>query len=66
MSTRTFARRFRDETGATPHQWLTHQRLVAAQQRLETSTASVDEIAEAVGLQTGVVSFDFFALFGVK
>jgi AraC family transcriptional activator FtrA len=52
MSTRTFARRFRDETGATPHQWLTHQRLLAAQQRLETSAASIDEIAEAVGLQT--------------
>src|SRR6266446_2912402 len=23
MSTRTFARRFREETGTTPHQWLT-------------------------------------------
>jgi AraC family transcriptional activator FtrA len=52
MSTRTFARRFRDETGTTPHQWLTHQRLLAAQQRLETSAASIDEIAQAVGLQT--------------
>jgi AraC family transcriptional activator FtrA len=52
MSTRTFARRFRDETGATPHQWLTHQRLLAAQQHLETSAASIDEIAQAVGLQT--------------
>jgi AraC family transcriptional activator FtrA len=52
MSTRTFARRFRDETGATPHRWLTHQRLLAAQQRLETSGASIDEIAQAVGLQT--------------
>lgn len=52
MSTRTFARRFRAETGTTPHQWLTHQRLLAAQQRLETSAASIDEIAQAVGLQT--------------
>jgi AraC family transcriptional activator FtrA len=52
MSARTFARRFREETGTTPHQWLTHQRLLAAQRRLETSAASVDEIAEAVGLQT--------------
>jgi len=52
MSPRTFARRFRKETGTTPHQWLTHQRLLAAQRRLETTSDSVDEIAEAVGLQT--------------
>lgn len=52
MSPRTFARRFRDETGTTPHQWLTHQRLLAAQRRLETTTESIDEIADAVGLQT--------------
>jgi len=52
MSPRTFARRFRQEAGTTPHQWLTHQRLLAAQRRLETSADSVDEVAEAVGLQT--------------
>jgi AraC family transcriptional regulator, transcriptional activator FtrA len=52
MSPRTFARRFRAETGTTPHQWLTHQRLLAAQRRLETTRESVDEIAEAVGLKT--------------
>jgi AraC family transcriptional regulator, transcriptional activator FtrA len=52
MSPRTFARRFREETGTTPHRWLTHQRLLAAQRRLETTDDSVDAIAEAVGLQT--------------
>lgn len=52
MSPRTFARRFRQETGTTPHQWLMHQRLLAAQSRLETTGESIDEIAEAVGLQT--------------
>jgi AraC family transcriptional activator FtrA len=52
MSPRTFARRFRAETGTTPHQWLTHQRLLAAQRRLETTRDSIDAIAEAVGLQT--------------
>lgn len=52
MSPRTFARRFRQETGTTPHRWLTHQRVLAAQQRLETSAASIDAVAEAVGLQT--------------
>lgn len=52
MSSRTFARRFREETGTTPHQWVTHQRLIAAQRRLETTKESIDEVAEAVGLRT--------------
>ena len=52
MSPRTFARRFRQETGTTPHQWLIHQRLLAAQRRLEKTDESIDQIAEAVGLQT--------------
>src|SRR6202011_5156358 len=54
MSPRTFARRFREQTGTTPHQWLTHQRLFAAQRRLETTEETIDEIAEAVGMQTAV------------
>ncbi len=52
MSPRTFARRFRQESGTTPHQWLTHQRVLAAQRRLETTNDSIDQVAEAVGLQT--------------
>ena len=52
MSARTFARRFRAEVGTTPHQWLIHQRLFAAQRLLETSDAAIDRVAEAVGLQT--------------
>lgn len=52
MSPRTFARRFRLESGTTPHQWLTHQRVLAAQRRLETTNDSIDEVADAVGLQT--------------
>jgi transcriptional regulator GlxA family with amidase domain len=52
MSERTFARRFQDETGTTPHRWLTQQRLVAAQRRLETTRDSIDEGAEAAGFDT--------------
>jgi AraC family transcriptional activator FtrA len=52
MSPRTFARQFRRQTGTTPHQWLTHLRLLAAQRRLEQSRDGMDEIAEAVGWQT--------------
>ena len=52
MSGRTFARQFRLQTGTTPHQWLIHQRLLAAQRRLEKTDEAIDRIAEAVGLQT--------------
>jgi AraC family transcriptional regulator, transcriptional activator FtrA len=52
MSERSFARHFRAETGTTAHQWLVHQRLIAAQRRLEMTRDSVDRIAEAVGLGT--------------
>ncbi len=49
MSPRTFARRFRDETGTTPLQWLTHQRIALAEELLEASSMTVDEIATRVG-----------------
>jgi AraC family transcriptional activator FtrA len=52
MSSRSFARRFRAELGTTPHRWISHQRLLAAQHRLETTNDSIDRVAEAVGLQT--------------
>src|ERR1700758_5821427 len=51
MSPRTFARQFRQQTGTTPHQWLTHQRLLAAQMRLEKTDDGIDAIAEAGGRQ---------------
>ena len=52
MSERSFARHFRADTGTTAHQWLVHQRLIAAQRRLETTKDSVDRVADAVGLGT--------------
>ena len=52
MSPRTFARRFRQETGTTPHQWLMHQRLLEAQRWLEKTDASIEQIAAAVGIET--------------
>ena len=52
MSPRTFARRFRSETGTTPHRWLTHQRLLAAQRRLETTKEPIETIAVKVGFET--------------
>jgi transcriptional regulator GlxA family with amidase domain len=49
MSSRTFARRFRDETGTTPHQWLTHQRVLLAEELLEETPLPVEEVAQRAG-----------------
>jgi transcriptional regulator GlxA family with amidase domain len=49
MSARTFARRFRAETGTTPHHWLTGQRVLLAQRLLEEGERSIDEIAHLAG-----------------
>src|SRR6202161_1435142 len=49
MSPRTFARQFRQQTGTSPHQWLTHQRLLAAQMRLQKTDERIDAISEEVG-----------------
>jgi transcriptional regulator GlxA family with amidase domain len=49
MSTRTFARRFRAETGTTPHTWITLQRVLRAEQLLEETDRPVEWIAGEVG-----------------
>ncbi|WP_125778068.1 helix-turn-helix domain-containing protein [Antribacter gilvus] len=49
MSPRTFARRFRDETGTTPHSWITRQRVAAAEELLERTEQPVEWIASEVG-----------------
>jgi len=52
MSLRTLARRFEAQAGTTPHQWLIHQRVLAAQRLLETSEVSIDRVAELSGFVT--------------
>ncbi|MEU4428800.1 helix-turn-helix domain-containing protein [Actinoplanes sp. NPDC024001] len=49
MAPRTFARRFRAETGATPHDWLTGQRVLLARRLLEETDLGVDAIADRAG-----------------
>lgn len=54
MTPRTFARRFRDQTGTTPIQWLLKSRVRRAQELLETTSASVDQVAAAAGFDSPV------------
>ncbi|TDC41977.1 helix-turn-helix domain-containing protein [Micromonospora sp. KC213] len=49
MSPRTFARRFRAETGTTPHDWLTNQRVLLARRLLEETRLTVEEVADRAG-----------------
>lgn len=53
MSERTFARRFRAETGESPGDWLAAQRINAARGLLESTDLPVDDIAAQVGLGSG-------------
>ncbi|MEU9018233.1 helix-turn-helix domain-containing protein [Actinomadura sp. NPDC048394] len=52
MSVRTFSRRFRDEVGMTPGQWLARQRVDLARRLLETTDLPVDLVAERAGFGT--------------
>jgi transcriptional regulator GlxA family with amidase domain len=61
MSPRTFARRFKAETGATPHSWVTNQRVLRAEQLLETSDRPVEWIAVEVGFGNAATLRHHFA-----
>jgi len=52
MSVRTFSRRFKAETGQSPGTWLLQQRVRHACHLLETTSLSVDRVAESAGLGT--------------
>ncbi|MEV6104043.1 helix-turn-helix domain-containing protein [Streptomyces sp. NPDC051940] len=54
MSVRTFTRRFREEVGMSPGQWLIRQRVELARQLLEDTDRSVDQVAEDAGFGTAV------------
>lgn len=49
LSVRAFARRFQAEMGISPHQWLIRQRIQRAQQILESSDFSIEEVAARCG-----------------
>jgi AraC family transcriptional regulator len=49
LSTRHFARAFRDSMGVTPHQWLLHRRVEAATALLSNSPLTLSDVAVAAG-----------------
>ncbi|MEU7905705.1 helix-turn-helix domain-containing protein [Actinoplanes sp. NPDC049118] len=61
MAPRTFARKFRNETGATPHDWLTNQRLLLARRLLEDSDLCMHTIAERTGFGSAATLRHHFA-----
>ncbi|GID26737.1 GlxA family transcriptional regulator [Paractinoplanes brasiliensis] len=50
MSVRTFTRRFREETGTSPRQWILRQRIAHAQVLLESTDLGVEVVARRSGL----------------
>lgn len=52
LSTRTLARRFADQLGTSPGQWLLAQRISAARELLEGSDLPLDAVARRVGLSS--------------
>lgn len=67
LSTRTLSRRFAEQTGTTPLQWLHRARLHRAQHLLETTAHPVERIAVQVGFGSPTAFRERFrALFGVS
>jgi AraC family transcriptional activator FtrA len=62
MAPRTFARKFRAETGVTPHDWLTGQRVLLARRLLEDSDLGVDTIAVRAGFGSAATLRHHFGL----
>jgi transcriptional regulator GlxA family with amidase domain len=54
VSPRTFARRFREQTGTTPLHWVTNARVTRAQELLESTANSIEEVAMAIGFDSPV------------
>jgi transcriptional regulator GlxA family with amidase domain len=63
MSRRSFDRRFREITGTAPLTWLTHQRVLRAQQLLEATKLPVEEVARRCGFSSAAALRPHFRRF---
>ncbi|MGI5353124.1 GlxA family transcriptional regulator [Streptomyces sp. CA-250714] len=67
MSVRTFTRRFREEVGVSPQQWLTQQRIERVRQLLEESDLPIEQIAARAGFgSASTLRMHFQAALGVS
>jgi transcriptional regulator GlxA family with amidase domain len=55
MSPRTFARKFNEATGTTPHAWLLRQRVLYARRQLEATQEPIELIAQRSGFRTAAL-----------
>lgn len=61
MSTRTLSRRFRDQVGASPAQWIAKARVRRAQHLLETTRLSIEQVATETGFRSASVLREHFS-----
>jgi AraC family transcriptional regulator, transcriptional activator FtrA len=61
MAPRTFARRFKAETGTTPHDWVTGQRILLARRILEGTDLTVEAVAARSGFGDAATMRHHFA-----
>lgn len=54
LAPRTLARRFREETGTSPAEWVAAQRVLRARDLLETSELGVEQVGREVGFTSAV------------
>lgn len=60
LSVRTFTRRFHAETGTSPHQWLTAQRVDRARRLLEDTDNPIQDVARRCGFGSTVTLRNHF------
>jgi transcriptional regulator GlxA family with amidase domain len=60
MSTRTLSRRFREQVGATPAQWIARARIRRAQRLLEATELAVERVAAVAGFGSAAVMREHF------
>lgn len=60
MSPRTLSRRFSEHTGSTPAAWIAQARVRRAQELLETTSLSVEQVAGAVGFSSAAILREHF------
>jgi transcriptional regulator GlxA family with amidase domain len=67
MSTRTLSRRFQERVGTSPGEWVARARVREAQRLLETTSLSVEQVADATGFGASTVLRERFrALLGTS